>query len=339
MTVSIIIPVYNVAQYIRECIQSVMNQTMTQGLECIIVDDCSQDNSIEIVEEMVSEYEGMITFRIIRHDRNRGLSAARNTGISAATGEWIYFLDGDDWISSDCVDTLLKAAKQAEGIEMAVGQLETFDNNGHQGVKLANGENCPKLNLADGVYLDNILQRHLSRGFYEMACNKLINLEFLKQNNLYFKEGLIHEDSLWSFYCSCLHRRISVVNKIIYHYRIRSGSIMSSLKEEKRAKALNTILCDQIDFVNTHGLSNDRIAFNYLFPRIKHNFFSPLYRQHPEYASDLYDKLERIHYWPFIRLWQMVPAKRDFVPSLSRMLPKSIGFWFYRKVSQLVWKV
>lgn len=91
--ISIIIPVYNVAEYITECLQSVIRQTYQGEIECIIVEDCGTDNSIAVAERLIAEYRGSIEFRILHHERNRGLSAARNTGTDAATGDYIYYLD------------------------------------------------------------------------------------------------------------------------------------------------------------------------------------------------------------------------------------------------------
>ena len=95
-SISIIIPVYNVEKYIEACLHSVMAQTYTGPMECILVDDCGQDNSIGVAEKMISDYQGTIHFRILHHDHNRGQSAARNTGMDAATGEYIFFSDSDD---------------------------------------------------------------------------------------------------------------------------------------------------------------------------------------------------------------------------------------------------
>ena len=105
--VSIIIPVYNVEAYIEDCIASVMAQDYEQ-LEVLIVDDCTPDQSISIVEKMISGYEGPHTYRIIRHAKNGGQSAARNSGISEAAGELIYFLDSDDYICEKAISNLVE---------------------------------------------------------------------------------------------------------------------------------------------------------------------------------------------------------------------------------------
>ena len=107
MKVSIIIPVYNVASYIEECIQSVLDQTYPD-LEVVLVDDCGTDHSMELAENLIRKSNRSSIFRIEKHDRNRGLSAARNTGIKTATGEYLYFVDSDDKISQDCIEKLVQ---------------------------------------------------------------------------------------------------------------------------------------------------------------------------------------------------------------------------------------
>ena len=108
----------------EKCLRSVMDQTLTQGVECILVDDCGGDNSMGIAESFLAEEgyrvceygtlvsnQSPLTFRILHHDHNRGPSAARNTGMEVAKGKYIYFLDSDDWIISDCLEQMLECAR------------------------------------------------------------------------------------------------------------------------------------------------------------------------------------------------------------------------------------
>ena len=92
MTISVIIPIYNVSAYVERCIRAVMMQTYTD-FECILVDDASQDDSLAKCEKLIAAYEGPIRFSILWHQQNRGLSAARNTGTDAATGDYIIYID------------------------------------------------------------------------------------------------------------------------------------------------------------------------------------------------------------------------------------------------------
>ena len=121
MNVSIIIPVFNVAPYIADCLRSVMRQTYTGNMECLIVDDCGTDNGIAIAERMIADYKGPIRFQILHHERNRGLSAARNTGTEAAIGEYLYYLDSDDEKTEDCIERLMGKVTDHPGVEMVQG--------------------------------------------------------------------------------------------------------------------------------------------------------------------------------------------------------------------------
>ena len=105
--ISIVIPVWEVSAYIARCLRSVMGQTYSR-IECIIVDDASQDDSIAQCEQMIAKYRGPIRFSILHHSHNRGLSAARNTGTEAATGEYIYYLDSDDELPPDSIENLFR---------------------------------------------------------------------------------------------------------------------------------------------------------------------------------------------------------------------------------------
>ncbi len=120
--VSIIIPVYNVSDYIDECLESVVNQSY-QDLQVIIVDDCGSDDSMSKIEKFIESYKGPVSFIILHHTSNRGQSAARNSGMDAATGEYIFFLDGDDYIYNYSIEILIRSINQEEGIDWALSLI------------------------------------------------------------------------------------------------------------------------------------------------------------------------------------------------------------------------
>lgn len=240
--VSIIIPVYNVAPYIEECFRSVMNQTMTEGVECVIVDDCGQDNSMEIAEKLVAEYNGAIVFRILHHDHNRGLSAARNTGIDAAMGEYIYFLDSDDWIYNDCIENLCMMANKYPKADFVQGTISPEDDSLWGWIH--SEYNMP----SDKDYIDDpCLCRILLQQIHHVPFmqNRLIKKDFIIRNNLYAKEGIVHEDNLWTFMAGKHVHSIAFCKKDTYYYRKSPNSIVSSTKKEVSAKGIS-IVCDEI---------------------------------------------------------------------------------------------
>ena len=126
--VSVIIPIYEVSDYVERCIRSVIGQSYSD-IECIIVDDATKDDSIVKCERLIEEYDGPIRFRVLHHEVNRGLSAARNTGTEEATGEWIYYLDSDDEITPDCLEKLMSIAQEHPDAEMVLSNtLKHFEN-------------------------------------------------------------------------------------------------------------------------------------------------------------------------------------------------------------------
>ena len=113
MNISVIIPIYNVEKYVERCILSIMNQTYTESVECIVVNDCTPDNSMKIVERLVADYKGTIQFKLFHHEHNKGIAAVRNTGLYAASGDYILYIDSDDYCEPDMLEKMY--AKAMEG--------------------------------------------------------------------------------------------------------------------------------------------------------------------------------------------------------------------------------
>ena len=116
--------VYNVEKYVAECLNSVISQTYDHSkIECIIVNDCTTDDSMDIVYEIIKKYDGGMSFIICRHEHNEGVSAARNTGIEVAKGNYIFFIDSDDYIYPNSLELLLNASKIYGYPDMVVGNF------------------------------------------------------------------------------------------------------------------------------------------------------------------------------------------------------------------------
>ena len=128
--ISIIIPVYQVEAFIEECVQSVAQQTYRGSIECIIIDDCGKDKTMDIVNHFLKFYSGPIKFRVIRHERNQGVSAARNTGINAAKGDYLMLIDDDDFITPNCIDTLVECIQKSNS-DMACAAFKTIEGYNH----------------------------------------------------------------------------------------------------------------------------------------------------------------------------------------------------------------
>lgn len=238
-SVSIIVPVYNVEAYVEDCIRSVMRQTYTGSMECILVDDCGTDNSMAITARLIAEYQGPIDFKVLHHTHNRGLSAARNTGIDAATGDYLLFVDSDDELTDDCLETLVRPTQNDPTIEMVAGNHlllcggQIYRQIIHQG---SQGED---------VDSSNDVRRFFYLGRKPVsAWNKLIKKDFLTQNQLFFREGLRYEDCLWTFYFLKYLSHLYLVPQATYLHLIRPLSITAGTNIEDTVRHFSFVYED-----------------------------------------------------------------------------------------------
>ena len=253
--VSIIIPVYNVEQYIAACLESVASQTYTD-YEVILVDDCGSDGSMRIVHDYVRLIaKNDNKYRIIRHERNSGLSAARNTGTAAAKGKYVFYLDSDDTITPDCLETLVAEAERTEA-EMVVGDIRVT------------GDDRWIPRLKDAPDTNDCFHSYLQGKYYMMAWNKLVRRDFLERNRISFVEGLIHEDCAWSFTVACVAKKIAFVHEKTYNYLVRSNSIQTGKDFTKHFNAYCTLLQYYADEAMKFGKADD-LAFRWWYERQK----------------------------------------------------------------------
>ena len=219
MRVSIIIPIYNVSKYIVRCLDSVIAQTH-KDIECLLIDDCGTDNSVAIAEHYLQGYQGNIMFKILHHDYNRGLSAARNTGIDAACGDYLFFMDSDDAIIPSAIETLLNLFAKYPDIEFAQGNILAKDGKiSSYGLK----KHIPE-------YSNNHeeLQRIMLSEITTVAWNRLIRRDFVLKHSLYFPEGYFTEDMYWGYFITKYLKAAAFTQKGLYIYYINEGSMMTS---------------------------------------------------------------------------------------------------------------
>ena len=241
--VSIIIPIYNVEPYIEDCLQSVANQTMTEGVECILVDDCGTDNSIQIAQGFVDTYQGNISFTILHHEHNRGLSAARNTGIKAAQGEYVYFLDSDDIISKDCICLLYSYVIDYGEVDLVQGSFTNEKELMNQKGDIV----FPVLSYNKKEIKSFLLLYH---GDIVKAQNRLVRRNLITEKALLFKEGIIHEDNHWTFFLAKKVNSMAFCKTRTYFHRNNPYSITHSFNLNKESSSYRVIIedfCNNID--------------------------------------------------------------------------------------------
>ena len=316
ITLSLIIPVYNVSPYVERCLQSVIRQTYDR-FECILVDDASPDDSIAKCERMIATYGGNIRFRILRHEKNRGLSAARNTGTDAATGDYILYVDSDDMISDDCVQKLVAPVLADSSVEMVYGGHAAFSADGKKRLqKLCKREKAEFKTLREvrDFYLDK------ERPFIHAAWNKLTSRNFIRRYGLTFVEGQLWEDALWTFFEMKHLSHLVFIPDVTYFYYQRPDSITYGTDTASIFLHKN-IIADTISRNFTPG-DADREADKYLFD------FCYYYIRQPK--SQALRAIAR-------RFAQALPwrqyAKKRFLLMAANILPrKHIGIRIFNKL-------
>lgn len=279
--VSIVIPIYNVEDYIEGCLLSVYNQTY-RAIECILVDDCTPDSSISIAQKLIASTDSKIITKIVRHDVNRGLSAARNTGLSAATGEYVYFLDSDDEIYPYTIESMIQLCEKYPNVDLVQGSTAVFPDSNLKKWLNIKDKDLPEYS-SDRLWIKKgLLRRTL---FSMTAWNKLIRRKLLIDNNLYFKEGIIHEDEHWNFFIAKYVQSIAFCKQDTYRYRINDAGIMSEGCSPKSISGYNILLqdmCNNIDdlcineqkrcildlCLNTYNKVNKNKDLSYFIPQI-----------------------------------------------------------------------
>ena len=225
ISVSVIVPVYNVSRYIERCLYSVLNQTYAGPIECLVVDDCGQDDSMEKVRHIVDAYNGPVRLKVLSHERNMGLSEARNTALRAATGDYVFFLDSDDELSIYALQLMTEKIDKCPGVDMVIGgfylpSCYDFAIRYNKSDVITGLENCKKALLKPELLPD-------------FAHNKLIRRDVIVDNGLFFESGLLHEDNLWKWNLSKHIRSIALVKGGTYIYFKNPGSILTGKNLKK----------------------------------------------------------------------------------------------------------
>lgn len=322
--ISIIIPVYNVEPYIAECLCSVMRQTYVGPIECVLVDDCGSDKSMEIADKLIAEYKGQIEFRLLHHKKNLGLSCARNTGIDVATGDYIYFLDSDDYISDDCINLLVSFLKKGS-FDVIVGNNDEF------GLREKEGFGIPE----EGWSLTGVQYVNLYLDGYKVpasAWNKLCRIGFLKENSIYFVPDLLLEDQYNNFLLSYYPCKVFVSNQITYHYRIRENSICVGLLNDP---LINREYCLKV----WQNMSDKCDAINYIDTQEHYLSFYcsrliSISRDVKIPYKDLFFQMHNVYPYKPLVIW--LSGKENFRWFVTRMawsLPAGLGYLWM----QLLW--
>lgn len=270
--VSVIIPVWNVEQYLKKCLDSLVNQTF-KNIEIIIINDGSPDNSQSIIDEYKKKYPDLIVPYI---KDNGGQASARNMGLKKAKGEYITFVDSDDWVDTEMIEKMYNKAISTNSDIVVCNAYSVIDD------KIGNLE----------IFKSNDLDSHKR---YIINCpgacwGQLIKKDIIINNDLYFLEHHFYED-IAVMPALCLYaKKISYLNENLYYYLIRTGSTM---KQTKYSASLEDIF-DSLDYLSNIFIKNN--VYEKYYAELEYTYI-----EHLLHAASLrffqfekYDQLDKV---------------------------------------------
>lgn len=212
-------PLYNAEKYLEESIETALAQTF-DSIEFLIIDDKGTDNSINIIHRLQQEHPRGKDIRMVSHSNNRGVAAARNTALKEAQGEYLFFLDSDDWITKNCIELLYRAI-QLEQAEIAFASYEEVWEDGRAGSRFV----LPSISFHQPDELAAFRYGQLKQSLGMFTWNVLYRLSFLRKHQLQFQPVTVWEDVLFHFDLTPLISSCVLLSNITYTYNRRSGSL------------------------------------------------------------------------------------------------------------------
>lgn len=262
MRFSIIVPVFNIKSYISYCIESLVCQNY-EDFEIILVDDGSTDDSSLICDKFAIKYN----FIKVIHKQNGGLSSARNAGLDIANGDYVLFIDGDDYLQNGAINELVTIVKNtsADVVQFGYEEVLGYDRYSDSIKRLIKNESEIVLETNRYKFYDNLYRLG---GVAASACTKLMRLDLVK--SLRFREGLIHEDEQFTSHLLESCKSIAYVNNFLpYKYVMREGSIIHENFSEKKLYDLSFIYEERIEILQN-------LSYNDLVNRTASKYFDVL---------------------------------------------------------------
>ena len=292
--VTVIIPTYNVEKYIVQCLNSVLNQSLKE-IEIICIDNCSTDNTFNILNDYMRKFDNI---KIIKNNKNLGPGPARNIGIKESTSEYFIFLDSDDYISENWIESLYNTIKKYECD--IVSNLNIYADNNNNifpfNINIRNYISEEEINNPD-LYLEGISsvsiedEKFRTKEWLEsLACNKIYRKDFFIKHNLYYlniEDGI---EDIDLYYRMLLHNPKTAYNHIgIYYYRQRSDS--KSGYGMKNKYILPSTIDLMINSINYYK-DNNRKLLKYLYPKVWERII--VLFNTVQYKSNIYKKIHDI---------------------------------------------
>ena len=315
MILSIIIPCYNVERYVEKCIHSIENQDINHlDYEVLIYNDGSIDNTLTVIERTASMYDNI---KVNSHP-NKGLSGTRNRGINDAIGDYIWFVDSDDWLEENCFADIIKHLNNKVDVLSFSGFIP-------EGGRVEESS----------FYCDNVndKQKLFIHNFADAAQFYIFRRDFLLCNNLIFKEGIKHEDTLFTPVVLTKAKSVAFYRKPVYHFLQREGSITMiadikriydlwdnmkilyeysrTIQDEVIKRGFHNHMAHHITEMLNYGIDNGKDG---------EELIAQIMKQHPEFWSIMRNAIDlkpRMLYWavklsplPFVSTYRLLARLR-----------------------------
>ena len=249
--ISTIIPVYNSEKLLRKCLDSIKNQTLKE-IEIICIDDGSSDSSLSILKEYESSDNRFKVF----HQENMGAGAARNKGLDESCGQFILFVDSDDYIEAETCEKLYEQANRLDCDLILFDSMRHFENN--RNLNLIHFKENDEIDYTIRVFDCEYFRDRIFDGEYGVIWNKLYKTSFIKANNIQFPNHKIYNDVEFHVKTTLLAKKISYVKGIFYHYiRLGQSSLQTSFVKTNHAIVFFDVLHNLVDFLVEQNRFNE----------------------------------------------------------------------------------
>ena len=336
MKLSIIVPVYNMAAdgKLEYCMNSLVNQTISD-YEIVAVDDASTDNSLEILNRYAAEYPEKV--RVLHYEVNKRQGGAKNEGLKVAKGEWIGFIDSDDWVTLDYYEKLLQKA-ESTGADMVGCDYNLVSEHTMQVGKVVQNNTLDQTGILDVEKHKKLLMRPGS------MVIKIYRHSVILENHLCFPEGIFYEDNcagpVWSLYFTHFEK----VEEPLYYYYQHQVSTVHHITEEKcrdRMKAAELLYeeCKRRGFLNTYAKEIEYRFAELYYVITLFSYLSGVRKPKLSFVRELRQGVEK--YFPEFTgnayyLRNTGKMEQDFIAMQKK---SDVRFFWYYKLKQFVWKL
>ena len=323
--VTISIPIYNCEKHLINCLQSVVNQEY-KNLEIQLVDDLGNDNSMQLAEDFIQKHSDF-NFKILKNEKNSGLSVVRNVGIDKAEGKYIFFLDSDDEITPDCISKMVEIAER-EQVEMVCGNVKTIKLDSKEEIAAFRLQNTKEKIIGN----KEIFESFIEGKFPVPSWNKLILLDFLKQNKLYFKEGLFAQDDLQTFITILKLNSVCFFKEVTYLYYLHQNSVIHN-RNRKHFKNWNTIISEIDKYFNLEKDLNrkqklKKFIVNYKEEKLIMNWKAQKNKELWLFSYNHFKTVFGLDFLDFLSSkFSFAEKKKSFLQNL----PSNLGYKIFRK--------